>query len=79
MDNSNKNGEPLMDRIQELINVLSDNEVVLRSYTAKSNQLCKICGKHAGSFRSPFSELEYRISAICQACQDYYYLDGGEC
>lgn len=67
-----------MDRIRELIRVLSDNDVIRRSYLAKSSHTCKICGKRAESFRTPFSELEYDISAICQACQDYYFLDGGQ-
>ena len=64
-----------MDRIQELIRVLSDEEVVLRSRYAKGNRTCKICGGTARSFRTPFSRLEYDISAICQDCQDYYFLD----
>lgn len=62
-----------MDRIEELIGALSDKEVLLRSYAAKHNQLCKICAQPAKSFRTPFSELEYSISSICQACQDYYF------
>ena len=66
-----------MDRIGELIRVLSEKEVGDRSLTAKGTRTCKICGKPADHFRSPLSELEYSISAICQACQDYYYLEGG--
>ena len=66
-----------MDRIGELICVLDDQAVIARSLTAKGTNTCKICGRSAESFRSPFSELEYSISAICQACQDYYYLEGG--
>ncbi len=62
-----------MDRIEELIGALSDKEVLLRSYAAKHNHVCKICTKPAKSFRTPFAELEYRISSICQACQDYYF------
>ena len=62
-----------MDRIKELIGALSDKEVLLRSYAAKHNQLCKICARPAASFRTPFSKLEYSISSICQACQDYYF------
>jgi hypothetical protein len=62
-----------MDRIEELIGALSDKEVLLRSYAAKHNHVCKICNRPAKSFRTPFSELEYSISSICQACQDYYF------
>jgi hypothetical protein len=67
-------GRLKMDRIKELIGALSDNAVVLRGHAARAQGTCKICGKPATSFRTPFSELEYSISSICQACQDYYYL-----
>jgi hypothetical protein len=63
-----------MNRVEELINTLSDEKVASRSYRAKMNHTCKICSKPARSFRTPFSELEYKISSICQECQDYYYL-----
>jgi len=62
-----------MTRIQELISVLSDKDVIARTSTAKAKQHCKICGKPANYFRTPQSELEYSISAICQSCQDYYF------
>jgi hypothetical protein len=64
-----------MDRIQELIGVLSDKDVLLRSYAARYNHMCKICKRPAKSFRTPIAELEYRISSICQACQDYFFSD----
>ena len=64
-----------MDRIDELIRVLSDRDVVMRSQIARGSHTCKICEKPARSFRTPCAELEYSISAICQACQDYYFLD----
>ena len=68
-------GELTMDRIGELIRALSDREVMMRSYVARVNHTCKICEKPATSFRTHFAEIEYTISAICQACQDYYLLD----
>jgi hypothetical protein len=63
-----------MDRISELIGVLSDEAVIARSFHARHERTCKICGKPATSFRTPFSELEYSLSSICQTCQDYYFL-----
>jgi hypothetical protein len=66
----------MVDRIEELIDVLSDQAVISRSYSAKLNRTCKICGKPARSFRTPFSKLEYSISSICQACQDYFRISG---
>jgi hypothetical protein len=65
-----------MGRVQELISVLSDSNVIARTATAKANQRCKICGNPAKSFRTTRSELEYNISGICQSCQDYYFGDG---
>jgi hypothetical protein len=62
-----------MDRLEELIGALSDKAVLSRSHAARHNHLCKICAKPADSFRTPFSKLEYSISSICQACQDYYF------
>jgi hypothetical protein len=64
-----------MDRVQELISVLSDNDVIKRTPIAKAHQCCKICGKPAKSFKTELSALEYSISGICQSCQDYYFGD----
>lgn len=61
-----------MNRIQELINVLGDDNVRVQAPIAKANRTCKICGKSAVLFRTSQAELEYRISLICQSCQDYY-------
>ena len=63
-----------MDRLRELIDVLGDQTVKTRNTLARRDLICKICGNSADTFRTPFSELEYNISAICQACQDYYFL-----
>ena len=61
-----------MNRIQELINVLGDDNVKGRAAIAKANRTCKICGKPAVFFRTSQAELEYRLSLICQSCQDHY-------
>ena len=63
-----------MDRIRELIGVLGDEAVIARSFSAKRDQTCKICGQAADYFRTPFAELEYSISSICQVCQDYFFI-----
>ena len=67
-----------MDRLKELIEVLSNEEVIMNTKIAKTTGRCKICNQPARSFRSPFSRLEYSISQICQSCQDYYYLNSSE-
>ncbi len=63
-----------MDRIQELIEVLSDKQVQARDLNAKTSHTCKICGTPAEHFLSASSEFEYQVSHICQDCQNYYYL-----
>ncbi|BBO78379.1 hypothetical protein DSCW_57960 [Desulfosarcina widdelii] len=63
-----------MDRLGELIGALSDDAVVARSVCAKTEGTCKLCGRPATFFRTQFSKLEYNLSSICQACQDYYFL-----
>ena len=62
-----------MDRIQELIRTLTDDEVRSRAKIARAKQICKICGKPATSFRMPLARFEYNVSLICQSCQDYYW------
>ena len=64
-----------MNRIEELIKVLDKQVVRDRSFTAKGNRVCKICGKSAVIFLTDRAELEYSISSICQSCQDYYLSD----
>jgi len=64
----------MVDRLSELIVALSDEAVAARSIYAKHEGTCKLCGRAAKFFRTPFSELEYNLSSICQECQDYYFL-----
>jgi hypothetical protein len=49
-----------------------------RHSVARSTRICKICGQPAIEFRSELSQLEYRISAICQCCQDRFWGSGEE-
>jgi phosphoribosyl-dephospho-CoA transferase len=62
-----------MQPLNELIRALSEPEVSLRDTFARSARICKICGKSARRFRDSISEFEYRVSAICQQCQDRYF------
>jgi hypothetical protein len=63
-----------MSRVQELIRVLAEKDVIARASIAKADRICKICGEPATSFSTPRAELEYSLSMICQSCQDYYFL-----
>jgi hypothetical protein len=66
-------GEYKMSRVQELISVLSEKEVLARESIAKAQRLCKICGNPAIIFRTHRAKMEYDISMMCQSCQDYYF------
>jgi hypothetical protein len=63
-----------VEKIRELIGALSDEELIARSFIARRDRTCRIYGQPAEWFRTPFSELEYSLSSICQACRDYYFL-----
>lgn len=62
-----------MNRLMELIDVLSDKSVQARRNLAKRSHVCKICQKPAVKFESATAELQYEISGICEDCQDYYF------
>ncbi|MCP3872969.1 MAG: hypothetical protein GY699_07420 [Desulfobacteraceae bacterium] len=62
-----------MNRLQELIEILSDKEVQARTSSARINQKCKICGNLADTFHTPLAKVEYHLSIICEDCQNYYY------
>ena len=64
-----------MVRLRELIIVLSDKYIQGRTPAAIDGKFCKICGGPATKFKSRFTKMEYRISAICEKCQEYYYLN----
>ncbi len=65
-----------MDKLRELIDVLSDEAVQARTFQARRKRICKICQNPAETFESDFFEMEYRISAICETCQRYFYMTG---
>lgn len=62
-----------MSRLNELIDVLSDEKLQARSSQARRTHICKICQRPALEFKSAFSKLEYELSTICEDCQKYYY------
>lgn len=34
---------------------------------------CVLCGEPATKFRDEISEREFKISGMCQSCQDYHF------
>jgi len=65
-----------MERLEELIRILSEPETRARHSKAKTTRTCKICGCEALHFRDAASAFEYSVSAICQECQDKYLCAG---
>jgi len=61
-----------MDRLHELIAILSDKQVMDRTFQARQEQICKICQKPVAAFTNTFSEYEYSLSTICEDCQKYF-------
>jgi len=61
-----------MEKLEELIRILSEPAIHSRHSKAKTTQTCKICGGSALFFRDAVSSFEYTVSAICQECQDKY-------
>lgn len=51
-----------------------DIETDFAAYRALRKQgVCPTCEKVPGEFRDALSLGEYRISGLCQACQDIYF------
>jgi hypothetical protein len=47
------------------------------SYTnAKNRKTCIRCGNPAKAFRDASARLEYKVSALCQRCQDECFTGG---
>lgn len=67
-----------MVRLQELIEILSDQNVEDRAHSARYNKSCKICGGPAQAFGSILTKMEYEISSICEKCQQYFYLNDND-
>lgn len=38
-----------------------------------SGDVCSLCNKEARKFKDPESEREYKISGMCQQCQDNFF------
>ncbi len=55
-------------QIESLITQLSPTGMSRQE--AHANSLCPFCGKEIQGFRDNLSVTEYRISGLCQSCQD---------
>ena len=59
-----------MRRIDNLFQIISSATYKESYAQAKAANLCLRCGRPAKGFTDCSSELEYRISALCQSCQE---------
>jgi hypothetical protein len=59
-----------MRRIDNLFQLISSATYKESYAQAKAANICLRCGRPANGFSDGSSELEYRISALCQSCQD---------
>jgi hypothetical protein len=62
-----------MTGIAALQKVLADQDYRYRYHNAKATGTCILCGENAMLFTSASSQMEYRVSAICQDCQDKHF------
>jgi hypothetical protein len=58
---------------RQLQKMVTGEDYPTRYHTAKATQTCILCGERALLFRSASSELEYRVSGLCQECQDKHF------
>lgn len=47
-----------------------------KAYALKKEGKCPTCGQHIGELKNQVSLLEYRISGLCQKCQDSVFSNG---
>ena len=47
----------------------------ITGHNGENEQTCVVCGKLAKEFRDPESEAEFRISRLCQECQDRIFIE----
>lgn len=62
-----------MIRAVELLEVLSDPTYKASYAKAKATGTCIKCKKRAKSYQNPSAKLEYKVSGLCQDCQDYFF------
>jgi hypothetical protein len=57
----------------ELLEVLSTASYKTNYLKSKATSTCIGCGRPANKFRDSSARLEYKVSALCQKCQDECY------
>jgi hypothetical protein len=64
---------------EEILRIFSAEDYKAKYLHAKASGTCISCGSRIDNFlQNPYSNLEYRISALCQDCQDRFFLHESE-
>ncbi|MBN1850603.1 MAG: hypothetical protein JW932_18685 [Deltaproteobacteria bacterium] len=64
-----------MAKTDDMIRLFSQPGYQSEYLHAKANETCIKCKRPVGPFRDNASRFEYKISALCQECQDAYFQD----
>ena len=59
--------------MDSLIDKMGENVFAMSRTKAHKLLLCVTCGKSADNFKDPISVKEYKISGMCQTCQDQIF------
>jgi hypothetical protein len=59
-----------MAELAELYEIFTEQDYRYLYQRAKATATCILCGARALLFRGVSSQLEYRVSALCQECQE---------
>ena len=65
-----------MAKTLELLEIFSATKYRSSYTNAKAGKTCIRCGKPAKAFRDASARLEYKVSALCQRCQDECFTGG---
>lgn len=61
-----------MTNIEKFIDFLSHPGYHAKIAIAKSSGTCVLCGQAVNEFSTKKSAFEYRVSSLCEKCQDTY-------
>jgi hypothetical protein len=64
--------------IEEFLNQFAVSAFGRSRTGSLAGKICVTCGELAEEFKDKLSEKEYKISGMCQKCQDSIF-DGGGC
>jgi hypothetical protein len=68
-----------MAELLELLEIVSMPSYEANYLKSKATSTCIRCGRPANRFRDASARLEYKVSALCQKCQDECYTGKSPC